>query len=271
MSILHIDTEKCLGDGLCLKACSIDLFQLGADRKAVWKEGAEEKCIQCGHCVAVCPAAAISLHDIDSSTLEPASFDIPEEQLARLFMSRRSIRYFKKKPVDRAELEKALHIANYAPTGANRRDVGYSFVDSPEVIARVRDVLADWMDAFPRWKKHVRNYREGRDTILRGAPLLITSYADELPERWGDFEAPAYMSPQACASACSYLELVLHAMGIGTCWSGLIVRGAPALPELRQLLGIPEGKMVYGAFLAGYPTIRYVRIPWRKPPVVTWV
>ncbi|HJD97929.1 nitroreductase family protein [Mailhella massiliensis] len=271
MPLIHIDTEKCLGDGLCLKACSIDLFRMGEDKKAVWKTDEEAKCIQCGHCVAVCPAAAIRLHDMDPEAMEPAALNIPEEQAARLFMSRRSIRHFRNRPVDRGQVEKALHIANYAPTGANRRDVGYSFVDSPDAIARVRELLAEWMEAFPRWKKHVDNYRHGRDTILRGAPLLLTVYADELPSRWGDFEAPAYMSPQACAGAASYLELVLHTMGIGTCWSGLIVRGAPAVPELRQFLGIPEGKMVYAAFLAGYPAIRYVRIPWRKPPALTWV
>lgn len=271
MSLVSIDKEKCLGDGRCLKACSIDLFEMGDDRKAVWKEAEESRCIQCGHCVAVCPAAAVSLHDMNPVAMESSALNIPEEQMARLFKSRRSIRHFRNKKVDRALLGEALSIANYAPTGANRRDVGYSFVDSPEAIDKVRELLATWMDAFPRWKKHVANYRQGRDTILRGAPLLICVYADELPVRWGDFEAPAYMSPQACAGAASYLELVLHAMGVGTCWSGLIVRGAPAIPELRSLLGIPEGKMVYAAFLAGLPAIRYVRIPWRKPPVLTWV
>ena len=271
MTPIHIDQERCCGDMLCVKACSLACIAVGDNKKAEWIPGAEQRCIRCGHCVAVCPKAAVSLNGTDPKTLPKATLDLTAAQVETLFMSRRSIRHFKPQAVDRGALSRAIQVASYAPTGANRRGVGYAVVSSPERLRAVASCLAEWMRPFPRWQQHVANHDAGRDTILRGAPTLIASYTDTLPTDHTNVEAPSYMSPQVCASACSYLEVVLHHAGVGTCWSGLIVRGAAALPELCELFGIPSGKMIYAAFLAGYPTIRYARVPWRDEPEISWL
>ena len=52
-----IDQEKCIHCGLCKKACILTRF-CGFDSL---EQGAEQHCIDCGHCVAVCPKAALTL------------------------------------------------------------------------------------------------------------------------------------------------------------------------------------------------------------------
>ena len=50
-----IDQEKCIHCGLCKKACILTRF-CGFDSL---EQAAEQHCIDCGHCVAVCPRQAI--------------------------------------------------------------------------------------------------------------------------------------------------------------------------------------------------------------------
>lgn len=47
----HIDSEKCIGCGVCQKACKLDI--------AVWKNPNSVDCIRCGECRHACPNGAI--------------------------------------------------------------------------------------------------------------------------------------------------------------------------------------------------------------------
>ena len=58
MAVERIDTELCIGCGLCFDACSADVIRM--DRKtstAVVKY--PEDCVLCAWCIVSCPAKAI--------------------------------------------------------------------------------------------------------------------------------------------------------------------------------------------------------------------
>ena len=97
--LISVDQEKCQHDGVCVMACGRGLINMpDPEALPVPIEGAEELCIDCGHCVAACPTGALSLQ-----TMKPE--DCPEihkelhidiNQAEQLFRSRRSIRIYKK-------------------------------------------------------------------------------------------------------------------------------------------------------------------------------
>jgi ferredoxin len=62
MSLFTIDQKKCKRDGMCAKECPAQIIVLNdKDTFPTLMENSEEFCINCGHCVAVCPHGALTL------------------------------------------------------------------------------------------------------------------------------------------------------------------------------------------------------------------
>jgi NAD-dependent dihydropyrimidine dehydrogenase PreA subunit len=57
MAIEKIDKEKCIGCGICVKACNMDVLRMGADGKPYVKY--IDDCIVCMYCEEDCPTQAI--------------------------------------------------------------------------------------------------------------------------------------------------------------------------------------------------------------------
>lgn len=92
---LTIDPDKCIHCHLCEKACFLTRF-CGFDSL---EGAAEQYCIGCGHCVAVCPRQAITHSGVKSTELIGP---VPgEAEVLNLLMKTRSVRHFKPDPVSR--------------------------------------------------------------------------------------------------------------------------------------------------------------------------
>jgi len=70
--------------------------------------------------------------------------------------------------------------------------------------------------------------------------------------------------------ATMQMALMAEAMGLGTCFCGLLDYAVNHSPELRAYLKIPGGNTVPVSFTVGYPDITYCRVPARKRPGVGW-
>jgi ferredoxin len=122
MAFLIVDESTCRKDGICLAECPMSLITFQEDTgHPVLIPGGDEVCNRCGHCIAVCPKGALEHSDIpgeDCPKIKPA-LTISEEQAFQFLRSRRSIRAYKDKPVEKEKVRRLIEAARYAPTGGN--------------------------------------------------------------------------------------------------------------------------------------------------------
>ncbi|MEW6186254.1 MAG: nitroreductase family protein [Thermodesulfobacteriota bacterium] len=273
MALFTVDTKKCKRDGLCLAVCPGRLIEI------VEKEGypqpiagAEEFCINCGHCLTVCPRGALSLKNMALKDCIPIRKDlsISSDQGEQFLKSRRSIRTFKEKSVSRKLLAKVIEVARYGPTGSNTQPVHWLVIEDTREVKRLTGLVVDWQrtllhEGTDQWlrirmERLVKAWDQGIDRICRDAPHLIVAH--------GSTAIPA--SESSCTIALTYLELAANAFGLGTCWAGYFKTAANSHPPLFKALGLPEGHLPYGAMMIGYPKYKYQRIPLRREADITW-
>ena len=270
-TIIKVDESLCITCDACIRTCPGGLITRG-ERVPVPTENSWELCIDCGHCVAVCPTGAIHQRAMGFEDGELLNIHlVPTWDEARQFLvSRRSVRVYVNKPVEKEKILQCLDVARFAPNGANRQIVRWVVISDPEQVRRIAQMSVDWMksvrESNPAMYKEAKlelftsAWDAGHDQISRGAPCFIQAWAPK-DER---------TAPQAATIALAYAQLAAHALGLGSSWSGGINTAAQAHPPLIELLGLPEGTVSFGTILLGYPAETFLRIPERQLPDVSW-
>lgn len=273
MNQINIDREKCRHDGICVAVCPMNIIELKDDASVPGlAAGLEDLCIQCGHCVAVCPPGALSLDGIKTDDCPPVRADLAlgSEQVEHLFRSRRSIRTYQDKAVEREKLTRLIDMAHYAPTGSNSQMVQWLVINSREQLHAVGGMIIDMIriliqEGHPlakayRLDRAVAAWDAGKDPVLRGAPALIVAHAPK------DYP----LAQVDCSIALTFLDLAAPTFDLGACWAGFFMLAATQWPPLQQALDLPEGHACFGALMIGYPQYKYHRLPPRKEAVLSW-
>lgn len=272
MSLLIVDHDKCNHDGLCAQVCPMRIidFEPGADPRPAPE--AEEICITCGHCVAVCPTGAMSHRGMDVRDCPEINPELAvgRDQMIQLVRSRRSIRTYRPEPVGREALAALIDLARYAPTGHNTQPVHYLVFESPEEVHRLAELTIDWVRGLeekqPRlfadlhMDRLLARWDMGEDRICRSAPHVIFAH--------GDSALGSTMS--SCYIALTTMELAAPTMGLGACWAGYLNRAFNEHQPARDHLNLPPGHVPIGALMIGRPKYKYHRLPQRNEPPVTW-
>ena len=273
MALFTVDTDKCNRDGICISECPVKLIEFkekGAFPTPI--NGAKALCINCGHCVAVCPTGALSHRSMTPEHCPPVrpDWELSPEQVEYFLRSRRSIRTFKKDKVDREILEQLIDVARYAPSGHNFQPVEWLVVHNPDEVHRLGGLVVDWMRYMIKENPQmaqmmhleaiVAAWDMGIDTVVRDVPHLIIAHAAKAN--------PTSMA--ASTIALSYLELAASSFNLGACWAGYFGVAATVWPVLKKALELPEGNVTFGVMMVGYPRFKYQRLPLRNPAKVIW-
>jgi nitroreductase/NAD-dependent dihydropyrimidine dehydrogenase PreA subunit len=273
MGTIIVDQTKCRKDGLCVKECPLVIIHL-QDKESFPEviPGGEAVCLQCGHCVAVCPHGALSHRQVPLAEC-PAidqKLRVTEEQAVQFLRSRRSVRFFEDRPVEKEIIQQLIETARYAPTAGNSQALEWIVVTREEKIRELAGLTVDWMRSILRHDPQpasapympliVAAWDAGIDVVLRKAPALIVASAPG-----ADANGLVNVS-----LALSYLELAAVPLGLGTCWAGLLQGGLLASPGIQESLGLPQGHTHHYPMMLGYAKPKYFRLPQRRPPKITW-
>lgn len=262
--MVRIDQEKCKGCGKCAEDCLAFNIEL-KDRKA----GVKKECLQCGHCVAVCPVKAVSIPEYEMEDVEEYSaedFRLDPDQVLRCIKFRRSIRDYTPEKVEKQILEKLLQAGRYTATAKNNQDT--CFIVIQDELEQLKTRVWDYIDGMARREgTHIaremlpyvafnrrRKADPGDDYLFRNAPVVLFLTSD-----W----------PLDAGLAAQNIETMAAALGLGTLYNGYLARIADANEELKRWLGI-EGKVIKACMLLGYPNRHYARTAPRKEANIIW-
>ncbi len=270
--MVTINQRLCTSCGICSEICPGNFGRKAADGELP-SLAPDHLCLNCGHCVAVCPTGAISHRAFPEGTTAPLRRDRrPDyDSVMELLRGRRSVRAFRRNPVDREDILKVLEGARCAPSATNGQSTEYVVVTDPERLRQIVETTAAIMTA-PQEGSSANPYslafglisdqlRAGGDPILRGAPAFIVAHA---------FSGAGYAGVNATI-ALQNAVLAAWSLGLGTLWAGYVMSVCRRDPRVPALLSIPEGHQVYGAIALGHPQCEYRRWIERRPLTVAWL
>ena len=196
-------------------------------------------------------------------------------ELMQAIQTRRSVRKYDDRPVDRDTLVRILEAGLLAPSGQNLQPVRFWVVQDREILDELEaDVYATglrlrkmlWLlgPLVPRFRrgKGKQVFRSLREKLLNGAPVLLLIGADR---------ASSSTFQKDCTLAAQNVMLAAHDLGLASCyigWTILINR----LPGWKARLGIPATVTIVDGVVLGFAQPP-AHAPSRKPvpDVTTWV
>jgi nitroreductase/NAD-dependent dihydropyrimidine dehydrogenase PreA subunit len=260
--LIIVDRERCAACGTCAEICHTRCMTVSRDSVDI----DYPLCSTCGQCVAICPSGALSWLGNEPRELDTAK--VPDyDSLLELLKARRTTRRYRDEPVPPDELEKVLRTARLAPT--NVYDFEYVVITDRRVIRELEEIclrqvrmvnrLVYGWPLFHLWKSitpaindidRLKTKRtKGRSSMFHGAPVMVLLTA----HRW-------VAHAEASAQYSMYnMILGAQALGLGTCISGAGRMFLSRSGRVKDLLGIPKDKTVFGVLLIGVPDVRWKR------------
>ena len=271
--MMIVNKEKCIACGMCVRDCIVSDIKI-IDNKA---EIQNERCLKCGHCIAICPKNAVTSDEYNMEAVIPyeeESFSLSPENLLNFIKFRRSTRQFKGKDVEIEKIEKIIEAGRFTQTGSNAQNVSYVVIkdkleelkemtlktlyesgkyilDNLNEENKLYKVYAEmWVKMYEAYKIDCKN-----DAVFFNAPVVILVVSD---------------SEVNGSLAASNMELMTNALGLGTFFSGFLVRAAESNMEIKRLAGLKSDQKIVNCMVIGYPSVKYSRTVPRNNAKVIW-
>lgn len=258
--MVHIDNSKCIRCGQCANNCAV--HALFADKEGYYRCG-RLLCFRCGQCVAICPVGAITMEDAEPPLpYDENSFSLDPEALLNAMRFRRSIRHFTGEKVSHDELEKLLEAGRVAPSSSNSQSTRFTVLDQdfealrPKIWKSFGAMVSarGHKGLMRRYESYLAHPNEP-DTMFYGANQMIV--------------ATAHVPIDGCLSLAN-IELLAHAMGLGTLYCGFATRAIQNSPELQEYFGITSERHLCGCLVIGKTNLKFYRTAPRNPVQVDW-
>jgi nitroreductase len=147
--------------------------------------------------------------------------------------TRRSIRKFKADPVPRELVEQVMHAGIWAPSSCNYQMWDFVAVDDPEVNRKLAALSLQ----------------------MGNAPVnIVVAYGR-------DFSEEGFANVQSASAAIENMSLAAHVLGLGTFW----ITQMGDREKVREIVGLPEDRLVVAVLALGYPKIAPKKGPKRRP------
>ena len=265
-----VDEKLCTKCGLCVNDCPMRIIDMRKGNVPRVTEAKEIACIECQHCMTICPTGALSIMDCDPANSILLSKDVlpTPEQMANLIKGRRSIRNYKQENVPQEKIDEILTVIANCPTGVNRQDLVFTVVDCKEFLDEYRENMmedlfkAAQLGAIPERYDYLKGLiflwkRNGIDVIFRTAPHFLVVSASNY----------AACPEEDVNLALAYFELLANSHGLGTLWCGTLKMAMEILPKYKKKINLPATSYYY-PMIFGIPAVKYRRTVQRDDAVV---
>lgn len=260
--MIEINESKCVRCGACADICEFHDIEMTKDGPLA---GIYNDCCDCGHCLAVCPAGAVTMPGYGADQVveyRKDTFSVNPDDFLNFIKFRRSTRRFKPEPVPEEEIKKLLEAGRYCPTSCNCQDVEYVVVhrSREKIVKMLWDGLYDYagQTGDENLKARYKAWQEtkGReDTLTYGCSHIIFILSGR--------------QLNGGIAACA-IEFMANAMGFGALYCGYAERAAAVSGQLKKWLGITPDRQLTAVLCIGYPDIRWRRTVPRKEVNVRW-
>ena len=249
---ISVNTDLCKHCGSCAKYCSTGHLRFKDGNVTL---SSYASCIGCGHCIAVCPSAAIQLNG-------QGPVVAPSDTLERILMERRSIRKFLPTPPPKEDIIRALDIAEYAPSGKNRHATRWTVIYGKDKCEAIRSLAFEHCKETGEAPELLKLFDKGLDLLTCNAPVVILGHSPD----------NALNPVIDTVIALHIVQLQLERKGYGCCWGGYMRQITDHCEKLQNALGIPEGSHMRCCMMTGIPDREhYSNIPPRPRAPVNWL
>jgi len=253
--------KNCIGCGQCVSECPTNALS-SSDDAIMYNES---KCMNCGHCFAVCKYCGIKM--------KTEKLYKDETVLSKIIANRRSVRKYKKLPVEDEVIDKLVYYSSYYPSAINQKTVNFTIITDKMVIDHIKNevvngmkksfrllnnpvsyffakiILGKSINKVLRYKDIFEKMDKDKDLLTFGAPTLVFVHGNK---------KDVLIDEDAHYAAHNFI-LLAYEKGLGTCFMGFIRRAINSDDKLKSVVKIPKDHNIYTVFTLGYPDVEYLR------------